>query len=308
MRRRRRRAQAAAAAVGLAGAVALLAAVTGLFAVGGGGSGSTGKVNLGDIAGTVVSGASAVLVAPREAAAGALRLRVALPAGVISPATGSGPLATDANTAAVYAGAGWRGAMIASIAATRVPGITQFVTTDKVGGQAPGASFYLDGSVRTTPGQKLAVMPMIDRVAPARERRQLDDNIRSLIGGLPRGSVLRASVRQIVVDPAADGMAYAVSLRVRDLRRLRYRLGDIFDGLATGLAPGSDSTVEGLAIHVEDTGGRGAGSWIATRAAQGTTVIDRRIHVPRVMVLHIHFPNETGGPEPLASAPAGPVG
>jgi hypothetical protein len=302
----RRRAVAAAVAVVLAAAV-LVALLTGVFAGGGGGSAPAGKVDLAEIAATVVPGASAALIAPREAPAGAQRLQVVLPASVIHPVAGAGPLATDANTAAVYAGAGWRGAMIAGVAATRVPGLTQFVTTDKAGGQAPGASFYLDGSVRTTPGAKLPALPMIDRVAPARERRQLDDNILTLIGGLPRGSVVRASVRQIVVDPATRGMAYAVSLRVRDIRRLRFRFGDIFGGLASGLAPGPDSTVEGLAIHVEDTAGRSAGSWIATRAAQGTTVIDPRIHVPGVMVLHIHFPDETGGPRPVASAHAGPI-
>jgi hypothetical protein len=293
---------AGAGSLVLAAAV-VLALATGLFVAGR--SGTPARVNLGSLAGTVVSGASAALIAPRAAATGAERLRIALPAAAIAPQPGSGPLATDANTAAVYAGAGWRAAMIAGLAATRVPAITQYVTTDKAGGQAPGASFYLDGTVRTTPGAKLAPMPLIDRVAPARERRQLDDNILTLIRGLPRGSVLRASVRALVVDPATHGMAYAVSLRVRDLRRLRFRFGDIFSGLATGLAPGPDSTVEGLAIHVVDTAGRSAGSWIATRSAQGTTVIDPRVHVPRVMVVHIHFTNETGGPQPLASASAG---
>jgi hypothetical protein len=149
---------------------------------------------------------------------------------------------------------------------------------------------------------------MLDQVAPAAERKQLDDNIGTLIAGLPVRSVIRASVRQITVDRAVHGMAYAVSLRVTDLRRLRFRLGDIFSGLATGLAPGPDSTVEGLAIHVEDAAGRSAGSWIATRASQGTTVVDPRIRAPRIMVPHIHFVDETGGPRPLASAPAGPVG
>lgn len=297
---------AAGASAVLIIAVVVLALVTGFF-VAGGAKQTPAKVNLGNIAGTVVPGASAALIAPREAAPGAMRLRVALPAAVIHPPAGSGPLATDANTAAVYAGAGWRAAMIAGVAATRVPALTQFVTTDKAGGQAPGASFYLDGSVRTTPGAQLPALPMLDRVAPARERKQLDDNIVTLIRGLPRGSVLRASVRQLVVDPATHGMAYAVSLRVRDLRRLRFRFGDIFSGLATGLAPGPDSTVEGLAIHVEDAAGRSAGSWIATRSAQGTTVIDPRVHPPSLMVLHIHFANETGGPAPLPSAHAGPA-
>lgn len=272
------------------------------------GGGRPPVLNPASVAATVVPGASAALIAPRAAAPGAQRLQIMLPAAAIHPPAGSGPLETDPTTASVYAGAGWRGAMIASVVAPTDPALTQFVTTDKTGGQAPGASFYLDGVLRTAPGQQPAAMPMLDRVAPARERKQLDDNIRTLIAGLPPGSVIRAGVRQIPVDPAVRGMAYAVSLRVTDLRRLRFRFGDIFSGLATGLAPGPDSTVEGLAIHVEDAAGRTAGSWIATRAAQGTTVVDPRLRLPRIEVPHIHFVDETGGPKPVASAPAGPAG
>jgi hypothetical protein len=303
--RRRRRTLAAVVVVILVGAI--VTAVV-LLVVGSGGSPSvSAKVNVGRIAGTVARGASAVLIGPREAAAGALRLQVKLPAALIVPKPRAGPLETDATTAAVYAGAGWRATMIASVAALSVPGLTQFVTTDKAGGQAPGASFYLDGSVRTTPGERLGAMPMLDKVAPAAERRQLDDNIHTLIRGLPKGSVIRASVQQLAVDPRVGGMAYSVALRVRALGRLTAHFGDILIGLATGLAPGPDSTVEGLAIHAEDIAGRTAGTWIATRAEQATTVIDPRLHPPRVLAPRLHFVDETGGPEPLASAPAGPA-
>jgi hypothetical protein len=300
---RRSRLLAAAAAVVLAGAVLAVVLLTG----GSGRRSARLTANLTSIARNVAPGASAALIGPREAPAGARRLQVMLPAPLIHPRPGAGPLATDATTAAVYAGAGWRATMIASIAAVHVPGLTQFVTTDKAGGQAPGASFYLDGSVRIRPGQKLGSMPMLDKVGPSAERRQLDDNIRALIRGLPHRSVIRASVTRIDVDPAVHGMAYSVALRVRDLRRLTHHFGDIFVGLGTGLAPGPDSTVEGLAIHPADVVGRTAGSWIATRAEQGTTVIDPHLHVPRVLVPRIHFVDETGGPRPLPSAPAGPV-
>jgi hypothetical protein len=300
----RRRALAAGAALVIVGAAIVVVLLGGPFS----GGGRPPVLNPASVAATVVPGASAALIAPRAAAPGAQRLQIMLPAAAIHPPAGSGPLETDPTTASVYAGAGWRGAMIASVVAPTDPALTQFVTTDKTGGQAPGASFYLDGVLRTAPGQQPAAMPMLDRVAPARERKQLDDNIRTLIAGLPPGSVIRAGVRQIPVDPAVRGMAYAVSLRVTDLRRLRFRFGDIFSGLATGLAPGPDSTVEGLAIHVEDAAGRTAGSWIATRAAQGTTVVDPRLRLPRIEVPHIHFVDETGGPKPVASAPAGPAG
>ncbi|HEX3874730.1 MAG TPA: hypothetical protein VHW26_11330 [Solirubrobacteraceae bacterium] len=303
MRRRPRLLAAAAAVVVLGGGVLAVVLLTG-----GSGHPSGGvKVNLTGIAGNVAPGASAALIVPRAAPAGARRLQVMLPAPLIHPRPAAGPLATDATTAAVYAGAGWRGTMIASIAAVDVPALTQFVTTDKSGGQAPGASFYLDGTVRLTPGQKLPVLPMLDKVGPAAERRQLDENIRTLVRGLPRRSVIRASVTRIAVDPAVGGMAYSVALRVRDLRRLTHHFGDIFIGLGTGLAPGPDSTVEGLAIHAEDVAGRTAGSWIATRAEQGTTVIDPHLHVPRMLVPRLHFVDETGGPRPLPSATAGPV-
>ncbi|MEA2373411.1 MAG: hypothetical protein QOH12_3805 [Solirubrobacteraceae bacterium] len=312
MRRLRRILITAAGVVLLvAGLSAVLAA--GLFVVAGGlGSGGRGgsakaPVNVAGIAAAVTPGASAVLIAGREPVAGAQRLQVTLPAPAITPPPGSGPLQTDPRTASLYAGAGWRAALIAGVAATKIPRLTQYVATDKAGGQAAGASFYLDGSVRSTPGAALAVRPMLDTVSPASERKQLDDNIAALRKGLPAGSVLRVSVRQITVDPSAHGMAYSVALRVTDLRRLRFRFGDVFAGLATGLAPGPDSTVEGLAIHVEDAAGRSAGSWIATRSAEGTTVVDPRIHLPRVMVPHIHFVNETGGPQAIPSAPAGPV-
>ncbi len=150
-------------------------------------------------------------------------------------------------------------------------------------------------------------MTKLDRVAPAAARRQLDDNLRALRAGLPAGSIAAATVSAIPVTAAGAGMAFAVELRVADLRGLRGRLGDILAGLATGLAAGPDSTVDGLAIHVRDAAGRNAGSWMATRAQQGTIVIDPRIRPPAVLVPRIAFVNETGGPGAAASAHAGPL-
>lgn len=272
-RRGRLLAGGAVAAVGGLAAVLLLSG-----AIGGGGRGAHERLSLARLAAAVAPGGSVVLARAEQAAAGAESLHVALPDSLIRPAPGSRPPQVDSTAAAVYAGAGWRGALIAAVAAVQIPRLTQFVMTDKAGAQAPGASFFLNGSVRTTPGETLAgPMPMLGRVPRAATRKQLDDNLATLRRGLRPGSILGATVTEIPVDPAGHTIAYAVDLRVTDLRRLRSHLGDLLVGLATGLAPGPDSTVEGLAIHAEDRAGRSAGSWMATRARQGTTVVDPRI-------------------------------
>jgi hypothetical protein len=242
----------------------------------------------------------------QQATAGAEGLHVVLPDTVIRPPAGAGPPSTDSTAAATFAGAGWRAALIAAAAAIGVPSLTDFVATDRTGAQAPGAAFYLNGTVRTTPGQSMAVgMTKLGRVSGTAVRRQLDDNIRTLRAGLPAGSLLAATVTPLAV---AGRTAFAVELRVTDLRRLTPHLGDLLIGLATGLAPGRESTVEGLAIHAVDAGGRNVGSWIATRAQQGTTVIDPRIRPPAVLAPRLRFVDETGGPAAVPSAHAGPPG
>ncbi|MGI8800701.1 MAG: hypothetical protein ACR2KV_00795 [Solirubrobacteraceae bacterium] len=284
----------------LAGAVVVVL-VLALSGGGGGGVSPAGRVAA--IAASVVPGASAVLGAPAEPAPGAQGLRIVLPDRAIHPPPGGPPLSRNSTAASVYAGAGWRGALIAAVAATEVQALTDFIVTDRAGAQAPGAAFYLDGSVRPAPGQNPAAgMTMLDRVSPAAALRQLDDNLLVLMRGLPAGSVTGMTVTEVPVDRGRAG--FAVELRVADLQRLTHRFGDIFAGVGTGLAPGPASTVEGLAIHAVDPEGRNAGSWMATRAQQGTTVADPRLRLPRAMVPRLHFTNETGGPAALPSAHA----
>ncbi len=299
MRRRRPLVLAVVVVLVAAAGVALILALTG-------GGTRTARAGLASIADRVVRGASAALTEPQQATPGAQGLHVVLPDAVIAPPAGTGPPSGDSTAAALYAGAGWRAALIAAASAIGIPALTDFVATDRAGAQPPGAAFYLDGSVRTTPGQNTAAgMAKLDKVSGSATRRQLDDNLAVLRAGLPPGSIVTATVTQIAV---AAGTAFDVELRVRDLRRLRTHFGDLLAGLATGLAPGPDSTVEGLAIHVVDAGRRNAGSWMATRARQGTTVVDPRLHPPAVMVPRLRFVNETGGPTAVPSVHAGPAG
>ena len=283
-------------------AVALVLAVAVAVVVlvrSGGGPSPARPPDVSSIAATVVPGASATLVPAPTGAPGAELVHIMLPDALVHPPAS----ANESAAASLLAAAGWRGALIAATAATRLPAVTQFAITDEAGAQPPAAAFYLDGAVRVAPGQPLAAgMTRLDAIARSAARRQLDANLGVLMRGLPSGSIGRAAVSEIPVDPARRGMAFAVELTVKDLRSLRGHLGDLFDGLATGLAPGSDSTVEGLAIHAVDAGGRQAGSWMATRSQQGTTVMDPRIKPPAVIVPRLRFVNETGGPDPVASA------
>jgi hypothetical protein len=264
-----------------------------------GGAPPTGPAGVSSIAATVVPGASASLMPAPSGVPGAEMVQIRVPDALVHP-----PASTnDSSTASLLAAAGWRGALIAAAAATRMPAVTQFAVTDKAGAQPPEAAFYLDGAVRMAPGQTAdAGMSRLGTIAPSAARRQLESNLDVLRRGLPAGSIGRADITEIKVDPAGRGMALSVELKVKDLRSLRGHLGDLFGGLATGLAPGPDSTVDGLAIHAVDAGGRHAGSWMATRSQQGTTVMDPRIKPPAVMVPRLRFVNETGGPGPVASA------
>ncbi|MEA2301985.1 MAG: hypothetical protein QOE44_2520 [Solirubrobacteraceae bacterium] len=263
--------------------------------------GGAPRPTVSSIAATVVPGATATLMPAPSGVPGAEMVRIMVPDALVHlPAP-----ARDSSAASVLAAAGWRGALIAAAAATRMPAVTQFAVTDKAGAQPPEAAFYLDGAVRMAPGQDPAAgMTRLDTISPSAARRQLEDNLGVLMRGLPAGSIGRAAITEIQVDPARHGVALAVELEVKDLRSLRGHLGDLLGGLATGLAPGLDSTVEGVSIHAVDAGGRHAGSWIATRSQQGTTVMDPRIKPPPVMVPRLHFVNETGGPGPVASAHA----
>ncbi|MEA2297511.1 MAG: hypothetical protein QOF77_447 [Solirubrobacteraceae bacterium] len=291
----------------LLGLVVLAAVVVAaVLLLSGGGGSRTPEQSVSAIAAAVVPGSTAVLAPPAPAQARSQILKIVLPDSVLPPTAGS-PRSSSA-AASIYAAAGWRGTLIAAVAAIRRPGLTKFATTGKHALKVPGSAFFLDGSVRLAPGQNPAQgMTRLDTISPAAATRQLNDNLAVLRRGLPAGSITGVSVKEIPIDPAHRRFALAVELRVKDLPGLRRHFGDVFNGLGIGLAPGPASTIEGLAIHVVDGRGHNAGSWIATRAQQGTTVIDPRVHPPAVMVPRLPFVNETGGPGPVASAHAGPA-
>jgi hypothetical protein len=156
--------------------------------------------------------------------------------------------------------------------------------------------------LRSTPGEDASrVLKGLDSISQELAQEQASDNLNVLKAGLGE-DVQSASAAVVPLGPPATRFGVTIDVRVTDLLKLNDHIGDLFDGLSTGLTGGVGSVIEGLAIRVADDQGRRLGSWSLPRIGDGTLFIDRALDASRGRLVTLPFASRTGGPQLLGSA------
>ena len=165
---------------------------------------------------------------------------------------------------------------------------------------SPQGANYLHAVIRLEPGDRLGPAPKLGSVTPSQALAQARSNLRVLRGVLPRGTIKATRILPVVLRPGRFGLE--VDLRVSSLRRLATRVGDVIDGMQTGLVGDDRAVVAGLAIAVTDDRGRRLGSWQSVLSSSGSVLANPSLTVPDVLSPRGFYPNLTGGPPTYGSA------
>lgn len=202
----------------------------------------------------------------------------------------------------------WKAQLSAAVAATRDPKIVGFTVEPKRSTLDREQSSYLRARLRRSPGdQTNAGYGRLGTVSVDRATSQLASNLRVLARVMPSGAVTQTSIHPVHVDRASNLFGLEVDIKVVDLQTVRPYLGDVMNGLATGLIGNRDAVVEGLAINLIDAKGQRAGWWSTTRAGIGTGIPSPTLAGAPIGEVHADFPNLTGGPPPIRSVPSQPT-
>ena len=221
------------------------------------------------------------------------------------PAFDAPPPRADAE-ALPLAELAWKAHLVGGVTAADDPRILQFSTTWV--GQTQAQAQTLTHVVRTEPGAELpGRFPRIGTASVATARQQLTSNLDVLRAALPAGTVERSRVVTVPVDASRGLFALEVRLKVSSLDALTPHLGDVIDGLATGLVGDETAVVEGLAIDVVDEQGARAGWWRTERTQTGIGIPGPTQPDGSVAPVDADFPNLTGGPATSRSVAAGPA-
>lgn len=248
-----------------------------------------------------------------SASTGAEQLQITIPASALTP-TGSSNAAlassaspgTEATDSAVEE-LGWHAALAAGLAGVGNTNIVSY-TVGVVGQTLTAADqASVQGLIRTTVGgPENGTLSNIGAVPYHTLLAQLQSNLEVLEGVLPPGTVLASDAFGVPLNAAADDYGFEVDLKVSSLASLQGYVGDIVNGLGSGLTGGPAAPSEGLAINLVDTQGRRAGWWTAGRAGSGSAIGDPVLSVSGGTETTT-FPNLTGGPAPTAFASGAPA-
>ncbi len=97
--------------------------------------------------------------------------------------------------------------------------------------------------------------PDLGRVSATNAIRQATSNVAVLRSVLPRGVITASRILTVPIDKARNIFGLEIDLRVHALNELGAHVGDIEDGLATGLRGNEHVIVAGLAINLMDDQG-----------------------------------------------------
>jgi hypothetical protein len=220
------------------------------------------------------------------------------------PAFDAPPPRADADVLPL-AELGWKAHLVGGVAAADNARILSFSVTWP--GQSAAQAGALSHMVRTEPGADLAGrFPRLGTVALPTARKQLASNLDVLDSALPPGTVKVARVVTVPVDASRGLFALEARIKVTRLDALTPHLGDVVDGLATGLVGDDTAVVEGLAIDVVDEQGARAGWWRTERTQSGFGVPGPTQPQGQVAPVDTDFPNLTGGPATIQSVSGGP--
>lgn len=205
-----------------------------------------------------------------------------------------------------YANVGWALGVAAATLAQSQPDLTSYQAT--VAGQVPDdIADDLAGIVRLSPGvdplgpTAAGALPKLGSITQAEAQAQANANVATLRAGLAAGQLQDAKV-SIVPLNGDHQFAVSVDLTVQSLPAVSANLGDLLNGMATGLTGDSDATVEGLAVDVQDATGARLSSLSAPRAQTGDIEATDSVDLGDGLTVTLPFTSITGGPGPISSA------
>lgn len=244
---------------------------------------------------------------------GAEQLQITIPASSFTPigstsaalATPSSP-GTETNDSAAYE-LGWHAALAAGLAGVANTNIVSYAVNITGVTLTPAEQAAMQGIIRTAAGglENGGTLADIGAVPYQTLLNQLQSNLNVLTSVLPQGTVLSSDAFAVPLDSSAGDYGLEADLKVTSLAVLQGHVGDIVNGLDTGLTGGPTAPSEGVAINIVDSQGRRVGWWSATRAASGSAIGDPILPVGGGTETGT-FPNLTGGPAPTASASGAP--
>lgn len=218
----------------------------------------------------------------------AVNLNITLP-GTATPPSGS---ATAQQFA--YANLSWRADLgTAAIGVTKTQLLSYKITY--ADGTVPGAAFnYFTNLIRLQPGPSTPEDPSIDTLASSSAVAQAKASVAALTAALPAGAITNSTVTVVPITSDASQYALSIAVDLSDPALLNGHIGDLLQGLGTGLVAGADVMIEGLEITVSSAGQPLAGSWQAIRSGIGTVAFDPSIDQSSFSSSTVDFPNLTG--------------
>lgn len=201
-----------------------------------------------------------------------------------------------------WADTGWKAQLVAAVSAVANPSITGYSLSEPDGTVPSEASNFFQGSVRSDPTNSAIDDADMDTITHAQAESQLNSNIATLSSALGAGGLESSSVTVIPLGAGTNSFALAATLDVSSVADLDGHIGDIVDGLETGLLGGSKSLIEGLGIQVFVDNTPEIGAWEAARAGSGDLQFNKDLTVPDVLTPTQQFANLTAGPAASASA------
>jgi hypothetical protein len=204
-----------------------------------------------------------------------------------------------------FADRGWRAGLASGLIGQQDATVVSYHVTDASGVVPGGAENEYSEVIRIQGGTSLAAEPSNPPIATA--KAQLDSNVATLQSLAPAGTYDSITSPRIDVDPSTNSYAYAVTLQSsKPVADLVPELGNVLNGLQTGLVGNEQPLIDGLSIVLKSNGQPIAGSWINARTGEGTELFDGTIDIPNVLNVTGTFPNLTGGPPTAASVTSQP--
>jgi hypothetical protein len=235
-------------------------------------------------------------------------LQITVPASSFTPTGSSSPAlaaptspGNETNDSASYE-LGWHAALAASLAGVGDTNIVRYSVSVPGVTVSPAEQGVMQGVIRLTVGgpENGGALANLGAVPYQTLMSQLQSNVEVLTGALPAGTVLGSDAFAVPVVGSSGDYGFEVDLKVTSLATLQGFVGDIVEGLGTGLTGGLSAPTEGVAINIVDSQGRRVGWWSATRAASGFAIGDPILPVAGGTETTT-FPNLTGGPAPTTS-------
>jgi hypothetical protein len=206
----------------------------------------------------------------------------------------------------VYAEIGWKARLAFAVVTSRDRAITKYRLTYADGSTPRAALDYFHGGslpVHFIGGKPGGVDPKLDTLDVSKAEVQLRSSLAILHKALGTGAITGQQISVISIDPSHDQFALQVDIAVRGPSVLAGHLGDVVDGLETGLVGGPvTSLIEGLGVVVTAQGAPLIGAWAAPRSGTGSTDFAPSIHSSGDYSVTLNFPDLTGGPHAVATA------